>query len=214
MSLKNADHPSSAIFASFPKQASKHYGFMCTRSGLEFNPHTYMEEEFHENDFFAHIIQPTPETSSKTYNSPTPLHIQNRERTAISNVRQIYPLLVNKSKTDTYGDITIGNIFLDNENYQGQEIFNNFILETSFYRYDKDEKSVLLNFPLHTMSHTHVKIVFDNARLFKDFISKFIHPTHTEIVPVGGKWIPTGIKEYVAVCHIISSRQFTIFKPD
>ncbi len=57
MALRNADHPDLASFASFPKQASEHAGFLCTKSGLSYNEHEYSRNLFKADNFFNNLLQ-------------------------------------------------------------------------------------------------------------------------------------------------------------
>ncbi len=222
MSLRNADHPELATFASFPKQASNHTGFACTKSGLSYNEHEYSKDLFVGDTFFKSLLQPVQhEDNSHPFNNPREHHIHNRRQTPVTNVRQLYPALNYYSKTESYGDIVIGDIYIDTENYAlGMDISGNKILETSFYRYNAENKSVIMNFPIHLMEHTHVRIIFDDQDMFVGFIKRLRKPYHTKIIPVGGNWISLNAYEQndeplcIAECRISSQRQFAIFKPD
>lgn len=214
MALKNSDHPEIANFASFPKQASKHNGVMCTKSGLFFNKHKYSDALFKKTQFFSDILEPVISPSKAPYNSASEHHVNNKAQTPPKNIKQLYPLLATSLKTDTYGDAKIGDYYIDTENYNDSKPINgSFILETSFYKYDSTENSVTLNFPIHSMKHTHVKVIFDDDEMFSNFISKIRYSTHTEIIPIGGIWKSTDKDDPFSICHIKSQRQFAIFKP-
>lgn len=214
MALKNSDHPEIASFASYPKQASKHKGFMCTKSGLSFNKHNYSNTLFKKDNFFSDIFEPVISPSKSPYNSASEHHVNNNAQTPPKNVKQLYPLLATSLKTDTYGDTIIGDYYIDTENYnESMPINGSYILETSFYKYNSTENSVTLNFPIHNMKHTHIKVIFDDNEMFLNFISKIKYSTHTEIIPIGGIWKSTDKDDPISICHIKSQRQFAIFKP-
>ena len=104
----------------------------------------------------------------------------------------LYSMCISKQKDDTYNGIRVGDFFADRENYEVYKdgLSGYKVVETSFYFYSDEDKSITLNYPINnTGKNSWVKIKFRDDDLYKDQKKKLRGSMHIEPIVVAGEWI-------------------------
>jgi hypothetical protein len=211
MTLVNCADSERAYFRRIPSGA-QHSSIFCSADGL-FDPTQYVENKFDFDTLFKNL---TNETSvSNKYSKRTGAIVSGGGgKKVISTVYQIYLIC---RKYESYNGYCTDDILVDERNFAKNKngIIGRKIVQCTPYHELQSNFSYKMNYPSFPYQNgKHIKIKFDNEKLFYYFYKKFKSTTHKELVIVLGDWkIPEGINgTLISECTIHSKRQVHFLK--
>lgn len=195
------------------KHRRDHISPECIKSSIKFNPDKYDESLF-DLDFAFESMLGLKHTNNRINRGNTGTRqgkVGNNRKLRMCTLPNIYAMCILKAKTDNYNGFIIDDMYADTENFSrysnGIQGFK--IVETSFYYYNDNENSFMLNYPINNRGiSSWVKIIFEDKDLYFEQKRKMYGSMHIEPFIVAGDWrlSPNGSKHH-SECIIHKRRQ-------
>ena len=206
---------SHAYFRTLPSSPN-HISDECNARTCESVPYIYDESEFTKEEAFKWLFKKPAkrkDNPDSERNSTTKPGNHNRR-----SLGTLYPALKSRKKTETYNKVLIDDILADNENHMKYQagLSGYKIVECTYYKKEFNKLALIFNYPTNYWERkAHVRILFDDKDVFKEYYEIFKTSNHKEKVVIAGDWsLVTGNSEYNCECYIHSKRQIYISKND
>lgn len=172
-----------------------------------FSPSKYDEQSFD----FINALRSLTQNGRSQSNKLTP----NSHGTGLElpkplrSIRQIYDMCKSHDCTDTYNEITVGLMLLDD---RSEEMYSSGVtgwrlIESKRVRgkfYDSNKKEIYVQAPILTKKYTFT-LKFNDVELYKD-IQKKIYANREYIFIVAGEWEPSS-RSSIYATHITTRKQ-------
>lgn len=194
------------------KHKLDHISNKCIKNLILFNESSYRESRFNMDFAFEsmlglnHTIQGVDRGTTGTRQGAK----GGSDRLRIHTLPALYAMCLSRGKNGTYNEVSINDILADDENVDkySQELKGYHIVETSKYYKVEGEYAFIMNYPAGKFGENHVKIIFENKKMFWKQYEKLKDSNHMEPVIIAGDWEPTPNEtDYHSQCVIHRERQ-------
>lgn len=188
--IHRPDVPQDAYFQAHGEPS--HNGVCGIPSIQHFNRAIFNEDEFLMPDAIINLI----EHNDNVQNDNDIASHNNKPNDIIANVihpprtlLQIYTMCVNISPDDTYNNIPIRDILVSKETlmYYTNGINGYRILECSHYKYNRNTKTITVNYP-YVHYERNIELWFDDNTLYRYVLERVINLGHSHIILIAGEF--------------------------
>ena len=214
MFIYNPEHPSSAFFKASGKPS--HNG-SCGSIYNHFDNTEYDANLFNFPDVLIDL-EKEPIKKKTCISGRTGSGEETFGKKGLKTIKEIYKMATNTPPNDEYNGIKLKDILADVRSYSEYEvgIMGYHLVECNFFRYENNEKAIIMNFPFLPNNRYYLRLVFENEELFRKERSRIYDTGHKGLIVISGLWQQID-EEYEkstikAECKIKSEKQIAIIK--